>query len=105
MYQMGIDISQQQSKYIHVVLNQSFDYVVTVCDQVYEVCPEYSGNPVRIHCSLPDPSDVHISDDARQRAFQRVAYLLVDHVRVLYVLIQQHQSSDVTDGRTTKELQ
>jgi protein-tyrosine-phosphatase len=93
MQRMGIDISQQQSKHLDTLQSEPFDYVVTVCDQVYEVCPDYPGNPVRMHWGLPDPSGVDAADADRKRAFQQVAHLLVEHVRTLLLLIEQHPRS------------
>jgi protein-tyrosine-phosphatase len=93
MQRMGIDISQQQSKHLDTFQSEPFDYVVTVCDQVYEVCPDYPGNPVQLHWGLPDPSSVETSDADRQRAFQQIAHVLVEHVRTLLLLIEQHPRS------------
>jgi arsenate reductase (thioredoxin) len=39
MEEIGIDISDQKSKTLERYLGESFDYVVTVCDEANEACP------------------------------------------------------------------
>ena len=34
---------------------QRFGYVVSLCDRVREVCPEFPGPPEMIHWNIPDP--------------------------------------------------
>lgn len=68
----GIDISGQQSKHVNVFAGQSFDFVITVCDRMREVCPVFPGSPDQIHWSIADPAAV-IGDDAQRDAFAAVA--------------------------------
>ena len=39
MREVGIDTSSHRSKHINEFQNQSFDYVLTVCDNAKETCP------------------------------------------------------------------
>ena len=41
MREIGIDISSHRSKHVDEFQNQSFDYVLTVCDNAKETCPIY----------------------------------------------------------------
>lgn len=56
MKEAGVDISRQQSKTPDVFLKESFDLVITVCNQAREECPFFPGGKKRIHKSFPDPS-------------------------------------------------
>ncbi len=56
MQELGIDISSQSSKILTQYLGESFDYVITVCDQANESCPIFPGAKNRLHWSFPDPS-------------------------------------------------
>jgi arsenate reductase len=56
MAELGIDISGQSSKTLERYLNESFDAVITVCDQANEACPVFFGAKRRLHWSFPDPS-------------------------------------------------
>lgn len=72
----GIDPAGRQSKHLHEFARRRFDYVITVCDKVREVCPDFPGHPEPIHWSIHDPSS---GDYA---AFRDVAADL--HTRVGY---------------------
>lgn len=55
MWESGIDISGRHSKQLSVFADQRFDYVISLCDRVREVCPEFPGSPTTAHWSMPDP--------------------------------------------------
>jgi arsenate reductase len=56
MNEIGIDISDHKSKTLDQYLGESFDYVITVCDDANEACPFFPGAPNRLHSSFEDPS-------------------------------------------------
>lgn len=56
MADRGIDISDRRSKHLDRFVHSAFDRVITLCDRVREVCPEFPGHPVTAHWSMPDPS-------------------------------------------------
>ena len=57
MKEAGIDISQQKPESVDLFLNDSFDYVITVCDGAKEVCPVFFGKVKhRIHMGFEDPA-------------------------------------------------
>jgi arsenate reductase len=60
--ELGIDISFHRSKSADEFRNNSFDYVITVCDNAREYCPIFPGAGERIHQSFPDPAAAPISD-------------------------------------------
>ncbi|MEM7801220.1 MAG: ArsR family transcriptional regulator, partial [Chloroflexota bacterium] len=67
--EIGFDISQQRSKHFKIFENNSFDHIITVCDQVRETCPVFPGDPLQIHWSLPDPVSVEGNKTTRYHAF------------------------------------
>lgn len=87
----GIDISGQRSKHLNEFLDQSFDYVITVCDRASETCPVFPGAPERIHWSIPDPSSVEGDEPTREAAFQRAADDLQTRIRYLFSLLQRRR--------------
>jgi protein-tyrosine-phosphatase/DNA-binding transcriptional ArsR family regulator len=69
----GIDISGQKTKHLRRFARSHFDLVITLCDKVREVCPEFPDHPQLAHWSMPDPSLEGDSDDATYPAFARTA--------------------------------
>jgi arsenate reductase len=72
MYELGIDISGHRSKSVEEFAGQSFDYILTVCDNAKESCPMFPGNAVTIHRNFEDPAAVQGSEAARRTVFKRV---------------------------------
>ncbi len=87
----GIDISQQHSKHVDEFRGQSFDYIITVCDRMREVCPPFSGDPAFIHWSFPDPVEQDGSDEERYRAFEQTALQLTTRLRFFLTVIERNQ--------------
>ena len=92
---MGIDISQQQSKHYNQYLGQSFDRIVTVCDRVRESCPNFPGDPERIHWSFPDPAAQEGSEEAKYHAFEQTALQLTNRIRFLLILLEREKGGTV----------
>ena len=70
MAEIGIDLSGQESKTLDRYLNESFDYVVTVCDEANEACPVFPGAKRRLHWSFEDPSQATGDEEERLNAFR-----------------------------------
>jgi arsenate reductase len=72
MAEVGIDISLQESKTIDRYRDDSFDLLITVCDEANEACPYFANAKERRHWSFPDPSAVAGDDRSRFAAFRAV---------------------------------
>jgi ArsR family transcriptional regulator, arsenate/arsenite/antimonite-responsive transcriptional repressor / arsenate reductase (thioredoxin) len=86
-----IDISQQTSKHLDAFAGQGFDYVITVCDRVREVCPVFPNDPEQIHWSFPDPVLVE-EEKARQQAFDETAQQLATRIHHLLIFIDRRRA-------------
>src|SRR4051812_9087569 len=73
MRERGIDIAGRRPVHMSEFADERFDYVISLCDRVREVCPEFPADPHRIHWSIPDPAREPGSDDDILPAFERVA--------------------------------
>jgi ArsR family transcriptional regulator, arsenate/arsenite/antimonite-responsive transcriptional repressor / arsenate reductase (thioredoxin) len=87
---MNIDIGQQRAKDLSEFSNQSFDYVITVCDRVREVCPVFPNDPERIHWSFADPALVK-GAVARAQAFRQTAQRLAMRISYLLTMIDRQR--------------
>jgi arsenate reductase (thioredoxin) len=73
MKEAGIDLSASTPKNVAAFLGQSFDYVVTVCDNAKETCPVFLGRVgERIHIGFEDPAAVEGSADEKLAAFKKI---------------------------------
>jgi len=93
MREQGIDLTGRSSKPLSKFAGQRFDYVVSLCDRVREVCPEFPGHPRLIHWSIPDPAREGNSDRETLAAFARTADELADRIPFLLDLIEHDRPS------------
>jgi arsenate reductase (thioredoxin) len=77
----GIDASGARSKSVDEFLGQSFDYVVTVCDQARQVCPVFPGVHESLHWGYEDPAEATGTDEERLAVFRRVLIQIGERVR------------------------
>jgi ArsR family transcriptional regulator, arsenate/arsenite/antimonite-responsive transcriptional repressor / arsenate reductase (thioredoxin) len=94
MAEHGIDISRHQTKHLRRLARARFDLVITLCDRVREVCPEFPGRPVAAHWSMPDPAQKGDTDEATYPAFQRTAQELETRIGLLIAHMTTEGGSD-----------
>ena len=70
--EIDIDITSHRSKSVDEFVNETFDYIITVCDNAKDSCPVFPGTAARIHWSLKDPAEAHGGYDERLEAFRTV---------------------------------
>jgi len=85
----GIDLAGRRSKHLAEFAAQRFDYVISLCDRVREVCPEFPGGPELVHWSIPDPAREPGSDEETLPAFERTAAELCARIGFLIEAIEQ----------------
>lgn len=80
----GVDPGAPQSKSWDVFANESFDRVITVCDQAAgESCPVFSGKPTKLHWSIPDPARAEGTEAEINAAFDESFTLLKGRIEEL----------------------
>ncbi len=73
MQEIGIDISIGIAENVDKYLSQSFDFVITVCDNAKETCPVFMGNVKhRLHIGFDDPADAVGTEEEVMPVYRRV---------------------------------
>ena len=83
MAERGIDITGRPTKSLTRFTRNRFDRVITLCDKVREICPEFPGAPIAAHWSIADPAAAGDSDDETYPAFRQVADEIENRVALL----------------------
>ena len=81
--ELAIDISGHHSKHVDEFQGQSFDYVLTVCDNANESCPVFPGYARRIHKAFEDPAAFQGTEEERLALFRRVRNEIRDYLKTL----------------------
>lgn len=85
MKKAGIDISSHTPKHVNEYINESWDYVITVCDHANETCPVFPGKVRhRLHIGFDDPSRFKGSYTDVINEFYRVRNEIRDEFYKLY---------------------
>ena len=83
----GIDLADHRPKHLSVFADLDFDWVISLCDRVREVCPEFPGHPEVVHWSIPDPSAGQPDDAAGYPAFQQTAAEIERRIEFLLAVL------------------
>jgi protein-tyrosine-phosphatase/DNA-binding transcriptional ArsR family regulator len=89
MRERGIDLAGRRSKHLNQFTGRRFDYVISLCDRVREVCPEFPGTPHAIHWSVRDPAREPGTDEQTLPAFEHTAAELEMRIGFLLEAIKQ----------------
>lgn len=85
MKEIGIDISDAYPKNVEQFLNESFDYVITVCDNAKETCPVFLGDVKQhLHIGFEDPSFTVGTEEEILAAHRRVRDEMHEKFREFY---------------------
>jgi protein-tyrosine-phosphatase/DNA-binding transcriptional ArsR family regulator len=89
MRKRGIDISANRTKHLNEFVSQRFHFVITLCDRVREVCPDFPSHPDLVHWSMPDPASEGPNGGATYHAFERTANELETRIGFLLQLLDE----------------
>ena len=98
MAERGVDISGRPTKALTRFTRNRFDRVITLCDKVREICPEFPGQPIAAHWSIADPASAGESDTATYGAFVRTADEIEGRVALLLADLRTRQTERTHHG-------
>jgi arsenate reductase len=87
----GIDPSFARSKSVGEYQGQTFDYVITVCDQARQVCPVFPGVHETLHWGYEDPAEATGSEEERLAVFRRVFTSIAERIGQFVILAQRER--------------
>ena len=93
----GLDLAAQSSKHLDVFAGERFDWVISLCDRVREVCPEFPGHPETIHWSIANPATGD-PDDVTYPLFQQTAAELATRIEFLLAVLADRTLAPESQG-------
>jgi len=85
MKEVGLDISGGTPKNAKRFVGESFDYVITVCDDADKNCPNFSGKVgKRLHIGFIDPAKATGTDEEKMAIFRKVRDEIREKFTALY---------------------
>jgi len=88
MKEIGIDISGGIAEDVDKYVEQSFEYVITVCDNAKESCPIFTGKVKnQIHIGFDDPADAVGTEEEIIPVYRRVRDDIREEFKKFYLEI------------------
>ncbi len=73
MQELGIDLSGHRPQKVDEYLDDSFDYVITVCGHAKENCPVFLGDVKQhLHIGFEDPAEARGTEEEILNEFRRI---------------------------------
>lgn len=70
--EINIDISSHSSKHLDEFKGSDIHTVITVCGNVAQICPTFSGQVAHYHWGFEDPAQFEGSDEDTLETFRKV---------------------------------
>lgn len=91
MKEIGLDISKNYPKSVEQFINDSFDYVITMCDNAKETCPVFIGKVGKqIHIGFEDPAEANGTEEEILSVFRKVRDNIRDEFVKFYNLLSKN---------------
>ena len=85
MKEIDIDITSQFPKDVSIYIKDSFDYVITVCDNAKESCPVFTGKVKKqLHLGFVDPAEAKGSKEKILNEYREIRDEIRSAFRHLY---------------------
>jgi len=94
----GLDLAAHAPTRLEAFEDRHFDWVISLCDRVREVCPEFAGHPQTIHWSIANPATGE-PDEVTWPLFQQAAAELA--TRIGFLLTRLAERSPAAEQRTS----
>ena len=95
----GLDLAGHTPRRLDDLVGRRFDWVISLCDRVREVCPEFPGGPETIHWSIANPATGD-ADDVTYPLFQETAAELSTRIDFLLAVLCAQPPAPRTQGES-----
>ena len=85
--QFRLDLAGHASKHLSLFAAKRFDWVISLCDRVREVCPKFPGHPDTVHWSIANPVTGD-PDDVTYPLFEQTAAELKTRIGFLLAVLR-----------------
>jgi arsenate reductase len=86
LHESGIEWQGHQPRGLDGLDRQSWDFVITVCDNAKEACPIFPGQPILAHWGMPDPAAVEGDNETKRAAFRDALTLISRRIDLMMAL-------------------
>lgn len=94
MSECGINLVNAHPKSVGNFVNQSFDYIITVCDNAKESCPAFAGKVNhRLHIGFTDPADAKGTEEQILSKYREVRDEINESFKKFYANIKHTHKS------------
>jgi len=104
MQELGADVGHQRSKHVDELINQRFDYVITVCDRAKESCPIFPGSATTRHWSFEDPAAApprnqpEVFRRVRDKIRDRICQFLIEEAKLAPAALKCYRCGQYNDS-------
>ena len=96
MSEKNVDISLNKPHNISEFIDESWDYVITVCGDANETCPVFFGDvKKRLHMGFEDPSKIEGSTEFIENEFRRVR----DELNHAFYILYRDELKDILENQ------
>ncbi len=82
MQELNPSLGDSYPKHLKQLSDETWDYVITVCDRSHDACPTFPGDTARIHWGLEDPGAAEGTEAQQLRVFRWVRDEILQRVRL-----------------------
>lgn len=94
----GLDLTGHEPKHLHLFTGRRFDWVISLCDRVREVCPDFPGQPETVHWSIANPATGE-PDDITYPLFRQTAAEVATRIEFLLAVLAEQTAIPRQPGR------
>jgi protein-tyrosine-phosphatase len=93
----GLELAAHEPQSFDKFSGRRFDWVISLCDRVREVCPEFHGGPHVVHWSIANPATGE-PDDVTYPLFQQAAAELATRIDFLLAALADRPPAPARQG-------